>query len=723
MSKSIDSLCPYCGVVCQARYHLADGHIAWAEGIDGPSNRGRLCVKGRFGWDYATHRDRLTVPLVRRDDARKTPDPADPMAQFREASWAEALDRAASGILAIRERDGPAALGGFGTAKGSNEEGYLFQKLVRTGFGTNSVDHCARLCHSSSVVALIDQLGSGAATAAYTQIENADLALVVGVNPSRSFPVAASIFKRAARKHGVKLIAIDPRASEFAEHADIVIVHKPGTDIPLLNAMAHVLIAEDLCDQAFLRQRVSGYAAFQRSVEPWSPEAVENLCGVDAPVIRAAARAYGRARAAITLWGMGITQHIHGVRNARCLVNLALLTGNVGRPGTGLHPMRGQNNVQGVSDMGVLPNFLPGYARVSDPAERARFERAWAAPVPAASGLTIVEIVNAAAVGEIKGLYFMGENPAMSDPDAGHVREALCRLDHLVVQDIILTETAALADVVLPATSMFEKWGSFTNTNRQVQIARPVLAPPGHAAQDLWILQEIARRLGLPWSYAHASEVWNEVRKLWPAVEGISWERLERDGSVQYPCAAENRLGEDVLFAERFATADERARLVPVEPVAPAEQVDETYPYILLTGRMLEHWHTGVMTRRSHVLDELEPDAFVCISGQDLTALGASIGDTLHVTSRRGTIISKARLDDSLPRGTIFMPFCYAEAAANILTNPALDPESKIPEYKYAAVHVARVRPLAKARRRDAGATEHRTGRGSPRPARSERRR
>jgi formate dehydrogenase major subunit len=688
MNSAVDSLCPYCGVVCQVRYHLTDGRITWAEGLDGPSNRGRLCVKGRFGWDYAAHADRLTVPLIRRDGAPKTPDPTDPRAQFREASWAEALDRAAHGLLAIRERHGPDALGGFGTAKGSNEEGYLFQKLVRTGFGTNSVDHCARLCHSSSVVALIDQLGSGAATAAYTQIENADLALVVGVNPSRSFPVAASIFKRAARKHGVKLIAIDPRASEFAAHADIVIAHKPGTDIHLLNAMAHVLIAEDLCDQAFLRTRVGGVEPFCRSVEPWTPEAVEELCGVPASVIRDAARSYGRAEAAITFWGMGITQHVHGVRNARCLVNLALLTGNVGRPGTGLHPMRGQNNVQGVSDMGVLPNFLPGYAKVSDQAERARFERAWGAPVPASPGLTIVEMINAAALGQIKGLYFMGENPAMSDPDAGHVREALCQLQHLVVQDIFLTETAALADVLLPATSMFEKWSSFTNTNRQVQIARPVLAPPGDAAQDLWILQEIARRLGLRWSYAHASEVWNEARKLWPAIEGISWARLEREGWAQYPCAAEDRPGEDVLFGERFATTDGRARLVPVEPVAPAEQIDETYPYVLVTGRMLEHWHTGVMTRRSHVLDELEPDAFVCVSGQDLTALGAAIGDALRVTSRRGTIISKARLDDSLPRGTVFMPFCFAEAAANRLTNPALDPESKIPEYKYAAVKV-----------------------------------
>ena len=535
MTESIDSLCPYCGVVCQVRYHLTDGRIAWAEGIDGPSNRGRLCVKGRFGWDYAFHPDRLTVPLVRREDAPKMPNPADPKRQFREATWSEALDRAARGFLTVKERYGSGALGGFGTAKGSNEEGYLFQRLIRTGFGTNSVDHCARLCHSSSVVALFDQLGSGVATAAYTQIENADVALVVGVNPSRSFPVAASIFKRAARQRGVKLIVIDPRSSEFAEHAAIAIAPKPGTDITLLNAMAHVLITEGLCDEEFIQTRVADYETFRRSIEAWSPQAVEELCGVPASLIREAARVYGQARAAITFWGMGITQHVHGVRNVRCLINLALLTGNIGRPGTGLHPMRGQNNVQGVSDMGVLTTFLPGYARVSDPAERARFEHAWGAAIPTRPGLTIVEMINAAALGEIKGLYFMGENPAMSDPDAGHVREALCRLDHLVVQDIFLTETGVLADVVLPTTSMFEKWGSFTNTNRQVQLSRPVVPVPGDAREDFWILQEMARRLGLKWSYVHPSEVWDEVRSLWPAVRGIQWVRLERDSGANIP--------------------------------------------------------------------------------------------------------------------------------------------------------------------------------------------
>lgn len=688
MNDSVDSLCPYCGVVCQARYHRTRDSIRWAEGIDGPSNRGRLCVKGRFGWQYAAHPDRLTVPLIRRTGAPKVPYPAEPLSQFRQASWEEALDRAAGGLLDIKGRHGPRALGGFGTAKGSNEEGYLFQKLLRTGFGTNSVDHCARLCHSSSVVALMDQLGSGAATAAYTQIENADLALVVGVNPSRSFPVAASIFRRAARRRGVKIIVIDPRVNEFAEHADMVLAIRPASDIALFNAMAYVLIAEGRCNERFLRQRVTGFDAFRRGIERYTPESVAEVCGIPAALIRESARTYGEAKAAITFWGMGITQHVHGVRNARCLINLALLTGNIGRPGTGLHPMRGQNNVQGVSDMGVLPNFLPGYAPVSERAERTRFERAWGVPVPDGLGLTIVEMLNAAALGDIKGLYFMGENPVMSDPDTDHVREALCRLDHLVVQDIFLTETAALADVVLPATSMFEKHGSYTNTNRQIQLSRPVLTPPGKAAEDLWILHEMAKRFGLAWPYQHPSHVWTEVTTVWPAVAGISWDHLQRNGWAQYPWSTDDRCGEDVLFAKRFATEDGLAKLVPLEPAASAETPDADYPFVLITGRMLEHWHTGVMTRRSNVLNELEPAAFVCINGKDLTALRARVGQRLRVTSRRGSIIANARLDNGLRDGTIFMPFCYAEAAANTLTNPALDPESKIPEFKFAAVAV-----------------------------------
>ena len=687
--RHVDSLCPYCGVGCQVRYHLDDGgHIRWAEGIDGPANRGRLCVKGRFGWDYAEHPDRLTAPLVRRDGVAKVARPANPREQFREASWPEALDRAAGGIAAILAGAGPRALGAFGTAKGSNEEAYLLQKLVRTGFKTNSIDHCARLCHSSSVVALVDQIGSGGVTATFTQCANAEVMLIAGCNPCQNHPVAAAFFKRAARR-GAFMIVVDPRFSEIAQEADLALIPRPGTDITLFNAMAQVMLAEGLADTAFLEARVDGLADYAAAVATTTPDRAAEVCGVAADDIRAAARRLGRAKAAMIFWGMGITQHVHGVANARALVNLGLLTGNVGKPGAGLHPLRGQNNVQGVSDMGLLPNFLPGYGLAAQAEDRARFAAHWGAPVPDDTGRTMVEMVNAAATGEVRGLFMMGENPAMSDPDAGEVRQALCALDHLVVQDIFLTETAWYADVILPAGSMFEKWGSFTNTNRQIQVSRPVLAPPGDARQDVWILQEIANRLGLGWDYPDAGAVWEEIRTVWPAVAGIPWATLTAQGWHQYPAPVEGKPGTDVLFGERFPTASGRAKLVPVEQLSPAEQPDTDYPWVFITGRMLEHWHTGVLSRRSAVLDELQPDPVVFVGPALAKAQGLAVDTPVRVASRRGGVTARLRIDPGLQDGTVFMPFCFHEAAANLLTNAALDPQSKIPEYKYCAVNVA----------------------------------
>ncbi len=685
--RAVDSLCPYCGVGCQIRYHLSGDRIAWAEAIDGPANRGRLCVKGRFGWDYIYHPDRLTAPLIRRAGATKGVAPADPRAQFREASWEEALDRAADGFRQIKDTQGPQALGGFGTAKGSNEEAYLVQKLIRTGFGTNSVDHCARLCHSSSVVALFDQIGSGGVTAAFTQCDNADVLMVVGTNSARSHPVAASFFRRAVRR-GAKMIVIDPRRSEMAEDAEIVVTHRPGSDIALFNALAHVVLEEGLHDCDFIENRTTGFAEFQESVKACTPESAEQETGIPAGTIRAVARLYAGAGAAMVFWGMGVTQHVHGVSNARGLINLALICGHVGRPGTGLHPLRGQNNVQGVSDMALLPNFLPGYGLVAKPEVRARFAEAWGSPVPEAPGLTIVEMINGSADGSVRGLYFVGENPAMSDPDANHVRNSLTQLDHLVVQDIFLTETAWYADVVLPAAALLEKSGSFTNTNRQIQISRPVTPPPGEARQDWWITQELGRRLGLDWTYEGPGDVWEEARALWPAIAGVPWSRLARDGWCQYPCASEDEPGRDVLFGDRFPTADGLAKLVPVEPGTPDELPDEDYPFVFITGRVLEHWHTGAMTRRSAVLDAADPEPGLYVGEADLQRLGLTIGDEVRVISRRGEIVAACRVDPGLPAGAVFMPFCFAEAAANLLTNAALDPQSKIPEYKYCAVRL-----------------------------------
>lgn len=687
MTVSIESLCPYCGVGCQVRYHLKNNKISWAEGINGPANRGRLCLKGRFGWDYVYDQSRLSSPLIRRSDVPKMVNPNNPAEQFREASWDEALGIAAQRFLEIKEKYGADTLGGFGSAKASNEDGYLFQKFIRSGFGTNSVDHCARLCHSSSVVALIDQIGSGGVTAAFTQCENSDVLLVVGSNPARNHPVAASIFFQAV-KRGAKLIVIDPRHSEMSKYADIVIAPNPGADISLLNSILHVIIKSKLYDKDFINARTKNFDELCISTESFTPESVAELVGVSEEVIKTTAQIIGNAKAMMIYWGMGVTQHVHGVKNIRCLVNLALATGNVGKPGAGLHPLRGQNNVQGACDMGLLPNFLPGYGKAADAIQRQRFENVWQATLPDKPGLTMVEMINSATTENIKGLYFMGENPAMSDPNSSHVKQALCKLDHLVVQDLFLTETAQYADVVLPATSLLEKWGSFTNTNRQIQLSRPVIDAIEDTREDWWITQELAKRFGLQWNYQHPQEIWEEIRNLWPAVKGITWARLEKDGWCQYPCNAEDQIGKDVLFNDHFPTEDGLAKFVTVMAETPSELTDLKYPYVLITGRLLEHWHTGVMTRRSEYLKDVKSEAHVYLNQSDMEKLGLVEDDMITVSSRRGSITMHAKQDEGLSEGSVFMPFCYTEAAANMLTIDALDPQSKIPEYKYCAINI-----------------------------------
>jgi formate dehydrogenase major subunit len=689
--RSVDSLCPYCGVGCQARYRVRGGRIVAVDGRDGPANQGRLCVKGRFGFDYARHRERLTRPLIRRPGVPKTlaVDPADPAAVFREAGWDEALDFAAQGLRHIRERHGPRALAGFGSAKGSNEEAYLFQKLVRLGFGSNNVDHCTRLCHASSVAALLEGIGSGAVSNPVADVAHADVIVVVGANPTVNHPVAATFIKNAVRR-GATLIVMDPRRTELARHAELFLQFRPDTDVALLNAVMHAIAEEGLANEVFIAARTEGYEAFRDNLRPFAPERMAGICGIDAATIRRVARLYAGAGAAMILWGMGVSQHVHGTDNARCLIAMALMTGQIGRPGTGLHPLRGQNNVQGASDAGLIPMMFPDYQRVDDGTARARFERLWGASLDGTPGLTVVEVMHAALRGELRGLYVMGENPAMSDPDLAHARAALARLEHLVVQDIFLTETAAFADVILPASAFVEKLGSFTNTDRCVQIGRPVLPLPGEARQDLEIVQEVGRRLGLPWHYAGPAQVFEEMRGVMPSIAGIPWERLEREGAVFYPCRREGEVSEMRLFAERFPTPGGRGRFVAARPLAADEIPDADFPLVLITGRELEHWHTGTMTRRSKVLDALEPEAKVSLHPADLAAAGAADGDLVTLATRRGRLTACARADTALAQGTVFMAFCYAEAAANLLTNPALDPFGKIPEFKYCAVKVSR---------------------------------
>ncbi len=699
--RDVDSVCPFCGVGCLLTWHVKDERIVGVSGREGPANAGRLCVKGRFGFDYIHHPQRLTRPLVRRAGVPKAPAVVwrqDQWAEvFREATWEEALALAAGGLRTLRDTHGPRALAGFGSAKGSNEEAYLFQKLVRTGFGSNNVDHCTRLCHASSVAALLEGLGSGAVSNPVRDVEQAELFIVIGSNPTANHPVAATWMRNAARR-GAKIVLADPRRTDLARDAWRVLNFRPDTDVALVNAMLHVVVDEDLIDHDFVKGRAHNLQAVIDGVKGFSPEAMAPICGIPAETLREVTRAYARSKGSMILWGMGVSQHVHGTDNVRSLIALATLTGQIGRPGTGLHPLRGQNNVQGASDAGLIPMMFPNYQRVDRPEAHAWFERFWGQPLDTAPGLTVVEVLNHAKAPaddprKVRGMYIMGENPAMSDPDLNHAREALAALEHLVVQDLFLTETAWLADVVLPASAWPEKVGTATNTDRMVQMGRPAVAPPGEARRDLWILQRMAEGMGLSWRYPGADDgvasVYEEMRQaMHGVIAGVSWERLQQADSVTYPCLSDEDPGQPIVFVDRVPTSDGRIHLVPTTLVPGAEPPDADYPFVLITGRQLEHWHTGSMTRRSAVLDAVEPLATASLCGADLSRLGLQAGDPLTVASRRGQVTLHARRDDGTPEGSVFIPFAYAEAAANLLTNPALDPFGKIPEFKYCAVRL-----------------------------------
>jgi len=699
--RAEDSVCPYCGVGCQVRYQVKGEKVVYAEGRDGPANHQRLCVKGRFGFDYIHHPNRLTKPLIRREGVAKNPldqvDPANPFTHFRAATWEEALDRAAAGLKQIRDRHGPAGLAGFGSAKGTNEEAYLFQKLVRTGFGSNNVDHCTRLCHASSVAALMEGLNSGAVTAPFAAALDAEVILVIGANPTVNHPVAATFIKNAVKERGAKLIVADPRYQGLSRHALHHLAFKPGTDVALLNALIHTIIEEGLTDQQYIAAWTEGFEELKQRIKDFPPEKMAEVCGIPAQTLREVARLYARSHASIIFWGMGISQHIHGTDNTRCLIALALITGQVGRPGTGLHPLRGQNNVQGASDSGLIPMVFPDYQRVTDPALRAFFETRWQTKLDPEPGLTVVEIMHAIHAGTIRGMYIEGENPAMSDPDLNHAREGLAKLEHLVVQDLFLTETAFFADVVLPASSFAEKSGTFTNTDRRVQRVREVVASPGEARQDWWAIQEIARRLGLGWNYSGPAEIYVEMASTMPSLNNITWERLEREGAVTYPVDSPDKPGNEIIFASGFPTKSGRGRIVPANVLPPDELPDDAYPFVLTTGRVLEHWHTGAMTRRASVLDALEPEAVAMMAPREMQRMGLAPADMIRLETRRGIIETKVRADGDVPEGMVFMPFCYAEAAANLLTNPNLDPWGKIPEFKFCAARVTVVRSVPRA--------------------------
>jgi formate dehydrogenase major subunit len=690
IDKQVPSVCPYCGVGCQITYNIKDDKIVSVDGAAGPANQNRLCIKGRFGFDYVASPERLTRPLIRKSHMAKgiNIDPANPLSHFRPASWPEALDFAASGLATTRQQTGPKSLAGFGSAKCSNEEAYLFQKLVRTGFGSNNVDHCTRLCHASSVAALMETIGSGAVTAPFTAVKDSDLIVVIGCNPSENHPVAATFFKQAI-KRGADLVVMDPRAQALKRHATHMMQFKPGSDVALLNAMMHVIVSENLYDEQYIQAHTQGFQDLKNHLRAFAPEQMEKVCGIAADEIKTVARKYARANAAIIFWGMGVSQHTHGTDNARCLISLALMCGQTGRPGTGLHPLRGQNNVQGASDAALIPMFFPDYKPVDNQTERARFEALWQTPLDPQPGLTVVETMDAIHDGDVRAMYIMGENPAMSDPDLNHARGALAKLDHLVVQDIFLTETAMFADVILPATAWPEKTGTVSNTNRQVQMGRQAINAPGEAKPDWWIIVQLANRLGLNWDYEGPQQVFAEMQKAMPSLNNITWQRLSDENVVAYPCPAPDHPGMDIVFADKFPTESGRGKFVAASVLAPDEQPDEEYPFILTTGRQLEHWHTGAMTRRSNVLDAVEPEAIVQMNSDDIEKLGIAAGDQVNIASRRGTVTITARADDKVPPGVVFIPFAFVEAAANLLTNPKLDPFGKIPEFKYCAIKIS----------------------------------
>ena len=690
--REVSSVCPYCGVGCQLSFKIKDDEIKYVEGIEGPANQNRLCVKGRFGFDYIHHPHRLTKPLIRRDDAPAkglNVDPANPLTHFREASWEEALEFAASGLAAEREVAGT-RVAGFGSAKCSNEEAYLFQKLIRQGFGHNNVDHCTRLCHASSVAALIENVGSGAVTATFNEIEHADVAIVIGANPIENHPVAATYFKQFAKRGG-KLIVMDPRGQGLKRHAEHMLQFRPGSDVAMLNAMMHVIVTEELYDQQYIDGFTENWEAMKAHLMDYPPEKMEEICGIPAETLRAAARDFANGKAGMIFWGMGISQHIHGTDNSRCLISLALMCGHVGRPGSGLHPLRGQNNVQGASDAGLIPMFLPDYQSVTDEGVRSAFDEIWQeGQINPEKGLTVTEIMDAVHDGDITAMYVLGENPAMSDPDVEHARDALAKLKYLVVQDIFLTETANYADVILPSSAWPEKTGTVTNTNRQVQMGRPAVPPPGEAREDWAITVALARKLGLSWDYDHPRDVFAEMKQSMKSLDNITWDRLEHVSAVTYPSLDENDPGQPIVFGDGFPRQDGRARFTPAAIVMPAEAPDEAFPMILTTGRQLEHWHTGSMTRRATVLDAVEPEANASLHPRTLDKLGVRPGEHVVIETRRGKVAVMARADKAVAEDMVFLPFAYVEAAANILTNPQLDPYGKIPEFKFSACRVTK---------------------------------
>jgi len=703
--RVVHSTCPYCGVGCQVLLNVKDDRIFRIDApFDAAPNYGRLCVKGRFGTDYVHHPDRLTVPLIRKEPQKPGQrTPAKYPDDWREATWDEALDVAAKGLARIYQTYGPDSMTSNACAKATNEDNYLHQKLMRGVLGTNNVDHCARLCHAGSVTGLQLAIGSSAMSNSIAEMRDLECFIVTGSNTTETHPVISTFLKQAVRENGAKLIVVDPRQTEMTQFADIWLRQKPGTDVAVFNAMAHVIVKEGLYNDDFIGQRTEGFSNYVESLEDKTPEWAEKISGVPAEDIRQAARMYGKADRAAFYWGMGISQSSHGTDNTLTLTNLALMTGHVGKPGTGLNPLRGQNNVQGCSDSGGLPNVYTAYQAVTDPEIRAKFERAWFGPdstrhLSETPGLTVTEMVDGILTGKVKGWWVMGENAMMSEPNLRHAQEAIEQLEFFVDQDIFFNETNVYADVILPAAAFAEKDGTFTNSDRRVQRVRKAVPPVGQARADWEIICDLAKRLEKEleletagWDYRHPSEIWEEMRQVTPAFGGIDYARLEREGGVHWPCPSFDHPGTPYLFTDEFPSG--RGKFFAVEYGTDSELPDEEYPLILSTGRVLYHWHGGTLTRPS-ALNDIWPECTVEIHPNDAAKIGLEMGAWVDVSSRRGKITARLLVTQRSPEGTVFIPFHFAEAAANVLTNNLIDKRAKIPDYKICGVRIGRAETI-----------------------------
>jgi len=666
-----ETICPYCGVGCNLVLNVKDEKVVGVLPSNKGPGEGRLCIKGWCAHEFIHHPDRLTMPLIRKNGI------------FREASWDEALTLVSKKLTALKKKFGPDSLGFLTSAKATNEDNYLMQKLARVVIGTNNVDHCARLCHSSTVSGLIYAFGSGAMTNSIEDVEESDVILVIGSNTTEQHPLIARRIIKAV-KGGAKLIIADPRRIKLAEYADVYLPLEPGSDVALLNAIMYVILEEGLHDEEFINTRTESFKEFKKNIEKYPPSVAEKITGVRPQDIRKAARIYGKSKRGSLFFCMGITQHTTGVNNVVSCANLALLTGNLGREGTGVNPLRGQNNVQGACDVGALPDYLPGYSIVSDPENRQRIGEKWGSNLSSVRGLTVMEMM-AACGEEIHALYIMGENPIMSDPDSNHITRQIEKLDFLVVQELFMSETARFADVVLPAASFAEKDGTFTATDRRIQRVRKAIAPVGESKPDWKIFTELSNILGYPMKYDSPSEIMDEIASISAIYGGISYDRLE-SLDLRWPCPDSIHPGTRILHKDRFSRG--LGKFHPVEHRPPAETPDEDYPYILTTGRMLQHWHTGTMTRRSSTLTGQVNEAIVEINPRDADVLRINNGDTVKVSSRRGEIMLKAGVTNRIKEGVVFIPFHFVEAAANKLTNPALDPVALIRELKVCAVRI-----------------------------------